>query len=241
MSFVESSENSCIRLGSLRIPIPAVFGAGLLIVVCVVIFAVGLFPGESSAFVVSSDTAEEEESADAEDGSTSESDTVDDTATQENQSISSEVMVHVAGAVVSPGVYAVSEGDRVQDAVEAAGGFASGAASDAVNLARTVQDGEQIFIPTEEQVESGDYASTLSSTDTSSSTGSNGQSTSSLININTASVDELDTLPGIGPVTAQAIVDERESNGAFTSIEDIQRVSGIGEKKFEKIKDSICV
>ena len=190
---------------------------------------------------MSSDATEEEENTDAEDASVSENNTTDDAATQENQTSSSEVVVHVAGAVASPGVYTVSEGARVQDAVDAAGGFASDAASDAVNLARTLQDGEQILIPTEEQVESGAYASTLSSTDASSSAGSDEQSTSSLININTASVEELDTLPGIGPVTAQAIVDERESNGAFTSIEDIQRVSGIGEKKFEKLKDSICV
>ena len=245
MPFVESSENSGIRLGSLRIPLPAVVGAGLLIIVCMVIVAVGLFPSESSAFIAPSDTAEEqqsdEESVDAEDTSASEGDTTDNAAVQESQSSPGEVMVHVAGAVASPGVYAVSEGARVQDAVDAAGGFASDAASDAVNLARTLQDGEQILIPTEEQVESGDYASTLSSTDTSSSTGTDGQSTSSLVNINTAGIEELDTLPGIGPVTAQAIVDERESNGAFTSTEDIQRVSGIGEKKFEKLKDLICV
>lgn len=241
MSFVESSESSCIRLGSLRIPLPAVLGAGLLVVVCIVVFAAGLFPGESAAFVVSSGATEEEENTEVEDTSASESDTTDDATAQESQSSSAEVVVHVAGAVASPGVYAVSEGARVQDAVEAAGGFASDAASDAVNLARTVQDGEQILIPTEEQVESGEYASSLSSTGTTSSTSSDGQSSSSLININTASVDELDTLPGIGPVTAQAIVDERESNGSFSSIEDIQRVSGIGEKKFEKIKDLICV
>ena len=68
-----------------------------------------------------------------------------------------------------------------------------------------------------------------------------GGATSGLVNINTASADELDALPGVGPATAQAIIDERESNGAFTSAEDIMRVSGIGEKKFAKLKSSICV
>lgn len=62
-----------------------------------------------------------------------------------------------------------------------------------------------------------------------------------LVNINTAGIEELDSLAGVGPATAQAIVDEREANGPFSSIEDIQRVSGIGEKKFEKLKESICV
>lgn len=141
--------------------------------------------------------------------------------------------VHVAGAVAAPGVYSVPEGSRVQDAVTAAGGFASDASSDAVNLARALVDGEQVFIPTAEQVQAGVVASPASS----------GQSSehASLVNINTADASALETLSGVGPATAAAIISDREENGPFASIEDIQRVSGIGEKKYEAIKDAICV
>ena len=124
----------------------------------------------------------------------------------------------------------------MQDAVNAAGGFLSDASPDAINLARVLQDGEQVIIPTLEQVESGTAASASVTGSTAAAAGAQ-----VVVNINTAGVEELDTLPGVGPATAQAIVDERESNGPFASIEDIQRVSGIGEKKFEKLKDSIRV
>lgn len=145
------------------------------------------------------------------------------------------VVVHVSGAVASPGVYEVNEGARVQDAVDAAGGFSADAAIDAVNLARILSDGEQVLIPTEDQVADGMVSRPTDA-------GSPGDSSASEpVNINTAGADELDSLPGVGPATAQAIIDEREANGPFESVEDIQRVSGIGEKKFEKLKDSIRV
>lgn len=124
----------------------------------------------------------------------------------------------------------------MQDAVNAAGGFLPDASPDAINLARVLQDGEQVVIPTLEQVESGTAASASVTGSTAAAAGAQ-----VVVNINTAGVEELDTLPGVGPATAQAIIDERESNGPFASIEDIQRVSGIGEKKFEKLRDSICV
>lgn len=149
------------------------------------------------------------------------------------------VAVYVSGAVENPGVYEVAEGSRVCDALEAAGGMRFDAAEGAVNLARKVSDGEQIVVPTQEQADAGMSASAA---DVAASPAAGASSASAgLVNINVAGVEELDTLAGIGPATAQAIVDEREANGPFSSIEDIQRVSGIGEKKFEKLKGSICV
>ncbi len=250
MPFTESSESAFVKLRSLRVPFPALLGAGLLALMCVIALAIGVFSGETPAFVAPSGSGEEQQ--DDEGSATEEelSESQDDDASvgegvsqsaQEVQNVPNDVVVHVAGAVVAPGIYSVPEGSRVQDAVDAAGGLASDAASDAINLARTLQDGEQVLIPTEEQVESGSYTTSVTDTGSASSGGVATEGGSTLVNINTAGVDELDTLPGVGPATAQAIVDERENNGPFTSIEDIQRVSGIGEKKFEKLKDSICV
>lgn len=143
------------------------------------------------------------------------------------------IVVYVSGAVVNPGVYEVAEGGRVNDAVVAAGGLAEDAASDAVNLARVVSDGEQVDIPTQQEAEAA--ASSAGVSEASFSGGTN------LVNINTADEAALDTLPGVGPSTAQAIIADREANGPFASIEDLQRVDGIGEKKFAKLKASICV
>lgn len=153
--------------------------------------------------------------------------------------VSATIAVYVSGAVESPGVYEIAEGSRVRDAIEAAGGMTFDAASGAVNLARKVSDGEQVAVPTQEQADSGLPVSKADASAASAAGVSSGSA--GLVNINTAGVEELDSLPGVGPATAQAIVDERKENGLFTSAEDIQRVSGIGEKKFEKLKGSICV
>lgn len=146
--------------------------------------------------------------------------------------------VYVSGAVVSPGVYAVPEGSRVCDVVALAGGLRDDAAQGAVNLARKVSDGEQIAVPTQDEAAAGPSSSAASS---SAGDAPNTAAAGGPVNINTASVEQLDTLPGVGPATAQAIVDERTANGPFASVEDIQRVAGIGEKKYEKLKESICV
>ena len=102
-----------------------------------------------------------------------------------------------------------------------------------------MSDGEQILILTVEEFEASPSSSSSSGSSDADASGSSGSG--GLVNINTAGLEALDSLPGVGPATAQAILDEREANGPFTSIEDIQRVSGIGEKKYEKLKGSICV
>ena len=220
-----------------RLPPAALAGAGVLAVACVAAIVVGLPIGESSAFILStesmSDSGEARQVPSASGGASEKEGGESDSDASGASAIV--VTVHVAGAVASPGVVSLAEGSRVEDAVDAAGGFAEGAASDAVNLARVLQDGEQVVIPTEDEVEGG---TALQSSAGASSAASD---TQTVVNINTAGLEELDTLPGVGEATAQAIIDERESAGPFESVEDIQRVSGIGEKKFEKLKDLICV
>ncbi len=138
------------------------------------------------------------------------------------------LLVHVCGAVKEPGVYEVSAGDRISDAVGAAGGFLEEAAEDALNLAQPVEDGMKIQIPTESEAE------ILSQTILS------GES-SGKVNLNTAGVGELTSLSGIGESRAQDILDYRNANGPFQSIEEIKQVPGIKDAVFEKIKDDITV
>jgi len=146
--------------------------------------------------------------------------------------------VYVDGAVVSPGVYRLKDGARVAQAIDAAGGLAPEADVTGLNRASKVVDGQKIHVPTvgEQQAsiaEAGVDGGASASSGVSGATG--------LVNINTASAAELQTLSGIGPSMAQSIIDERTKNGAFASVDDLMRVSGIGEKKLAKIKDSICV
>ncbi len=147
--------------------------------------------------------------------------------------------VHVDGAVASPGVYVV-EGElpRVNDAIVAAGGLAEGADTTGLNLAAAVADGDKVHVPLEGE---GQPTAPPEPAGSSQASAQGGTTSSGLVNINKASVEELDALPGVGQSTAQAIVDDRDANGAFASIEDLMRVSGIGEKKFEKLKGKICV
>ena len=144
--------------------------------------------------------------------------------------VKAQVYVYMTGAVANPGVYSLDEGLRVCDAVEAAGGLTEDADASTVNLARVLSDGEHIALPTKAEVE------------TALAQGSaGGAAASSLVNINTADASALETLSGVGSATAQAIISDREQNGPFSTIEDRMRVDGIGEKKFAKLKDSICV
>ena len=143
----------------------------------------------------------------------------------------SPLQVHVAGAVVNPGVYSLPLGSRVEDAVAAAGGTTAAADAQALNLAAFLQDGSRVYVPFIVTPEA----------DTSRSAPELAIPNSQLININTATTDELDKLPDIGPVTAQAIIDYRNQNGLFARIQDIDKVPGIGPATYEKIKDLITV
>ena len=152
------------------------------------------------------------------------------------------IAVHVIGAVPRPGLYKFPEGARVQDAIDAAGGMLAEGNADALNLAALLEDGQQLNIPYKSGSEPTASASTLdlptSATETPTTQNSDGVE---LVNINTASLEELDALPGIGPTTAQKIIDYRDQNGPFAAIEDIMNVSGIGPVTFQDIQNLITV
>jgi len=143
------------------------------------------------------------------------------------------LVVQISGAVPRPGVYALAQGSRVQDAISAAGGFLADAEKTGINLARALEDGEQLDVPYVEGASPVILDVPTAATEAPSS--------AELININFASQAELETLPGIGPTTAKKIIDYRQQNGPFVSIEDIINVSGIGPGTYEKIKDLITV
>lgn len=156
------------------------------------------------------------------------------------------IVVHVCGAVASPGVYELDEGSRIIDAVNRADGLLLTAASDYVNLAAVISDGEKIWIPTAKEVseleQNPNAFSGITATagnafvKEASQTGDSGK-----VNINTADKELLCTLPGIGNTRAESIIAYRESHGAFSCIEDIMKVSGIKENSFQKIKEYIVI
>lgn len=175
---------------------------------------------------------------DAEGDGTSSSDAnglLDEEATAEAKDA---IVVDVAGAVASPGVVELKDGARVADALGAAGGLAEDADLTSVNRAARLTDGQRVYVP-----RVGEQVAPVEGDGSAGAAGEGTQSTATgqAVNINTAGLAELDALPGVGPATAQAIIDDREANGPFTAPEDLMRVSGIGEKKFEKLKSSICV
>jgi len=141
----------------------------------------------------------------------------------------STILVYVSGAVKNPDVYSLPPNSIVKDAMNAAGGPTDDTDLDQINLAAPLSDGMQVHFPRK-----GEPAAP-------SGPPSSGAPAGAPININTATLEELDTLSGIGPVIAQAIIDYRQANGPFTSIEQIKDVRGIGDALFEKIKDRITV
>jgi len=155
------------------------------------------------------------------------------------------IMVHVVGAVRQPGLYTLPLDSRVQNAIEAAGGFTNSANPHDLNLAAKLQDGEQLIIPwmaaTPDFSDYANHATEPAQSSFPQRTMPTLPIAAELININTASQEELETLPGIGPVTAQKIIAFRETYGPFASIESIQEVNGIGPVKFAGIKDMITV
>ncbi|MGO5673946.1 competence protein ComEA [Bacillus subtilis] len=143
------------------------------------------------------------------------------------------IVIDIKGAVQHPGVYEMRTGDRVSQAIEKAGGTSEQADEAQVNLAEILQDGTVVYIPKKGEgtaVQQGGGGSVQSD-------GGKG----ALVNINTATLEELQGISGVGPSKAEAIIAYREENGRFQTIEDITKVSGIGEKSFEKIKSSITV
>lgn len=261
MSFQKSSNSwrAKAHLGGVKLPV--LVGVTALAILVIAAAAAALVGAASSDGLTI--LAAEEESGDEEElaeGSEESGDSDEDEAAGSGDDSGADaeaeeepetVVVYVCGAVVSPGVFELEEGARIQDAILAAGGFSDDAATESLNLASLVEDGEQIDVPTLEELEEAEAAgieltttttgSSASDSSDSSSDDSSSSSSTGLININTATAEELEELPGIGEVTAANIVADREENGPFSSIEDITRVSGIGDAKYAAIADLICV
>ena len=152
--------------------------------------------------------------------------------------------VDIKGAVANPGVYSIESNKRVIDAIKMAGGLLDNSDTTNINLSKYVTDEMVIVIYTKEELEqinnSIDYSFNDAYQDYNNSKNKSSDN-NNLININSASLEELKTLPGIGDTKAKSIIDYRESNGKFNSIEDIQNVKGIGSSLYEKIKNNITV
>ncbi len=174
--------------------------------------------------------------------STKEEDTILDTTSSKDISSSKEpehileqryITVDISGEVINPGVYTLEEGSRLFDLIAMAGGLSEKGDIDAINRASTISDGMKIYIPSIEDdwpVHEG-----------SGSSFNNNTSSKKVISINNGSMEDLQSIPGIGPVTAERIIKYREIKGNFNSIEEIKNVSGIGDKTFEQIKDYISI
>ena len=139
------------------------------------------------------------------------------------------LVVDVAGAVRRPGLYRLSQGARIADAVARAGGATAKAALDSVNLAAPLADGEQVVVPS--RLPGGAVAPTPPGASPAATTGP--------VSLSTATAEQLDALPGIGPVTAQKIVDYRTQHGAFHSVDELDAVSGIGPAKLDQLRDLV--
>jgi len=139
-----------------------------------------------------------------------------------------ELVVHVVGAVLQPGLYRLPEGSRIDDAIAEAGGARPKAALELVNLAAPLADGQQVVVPLRGSVEAAAGGGAAP-----------GALPGGKVRLNTATLEQLDALPGIGPVTAQQILDYRTANGAFRSVDDLDEVPGIGPSRVEQLRDLV--
>jgi competence protein ComEA len=146
---------------------------------------------------------------------------------RERTAVRVQLLVHVVGAVRQPGLYKLREGSRVADAVERAGGATPKADLALVNLAAPVADGTQVVVPARAPPAAGGG-------------GGSTRAPAGPVHLNTATVEELDALPGVGPVTAQKIVDFRQANGAFASVDELDAVPGIGPARLEELRKLVA-
>lgn len=189
---------------------------------------------------------------------------VDESLQEEEGIEDTEIIVDVKGAVVAPGVYKINKDSRINDAIELAGGLKSNASTKYLNLSKKITDEMVIYVYTTTQIKNMSVTSVVKeecscptediskcagssvisvgeTSDNTNSTNSNSDSTSNKISINKGSKEELMTLSGIGESKAEAIIEYRNANNGFKSLEDIMNVSGIGESAYNKIKDNITL
>lgn len=148
------------------------------------------------------------------------------------EEVEEKVIVHIAGCIKNQGIVILDQGQRIIDAIEKAGGATEEADLNKINLAYELQDGEKIYIPSKNDEDENNYITSTYSVEEKGNT---------IININKASIEQLQTLNGIGESMARKIIKYREENGKFEKIEDIKNVPGIGDSKFNNIKDNITV
>lgn len=211
-----------------------VVGVGLILCVVLVLTGQALWQSFSGSHITFEQT--ETPSPEEQVNNAAGSETADGVSVSEAQTPTM-IYVHVSGAVCNPGLYEIESGARIYDAIQAAGGMTKEAAENSVNLAQIIEDGSHITVLTKEEQQS----ATSGSKESSGAASSSKSNTQSLVNINTATVEELTTLKGVGEATAEKIIADREQKGAFKSKEDLKRVSGIGDKKYESLKDYITV
>lgn len=226
MSFQESALSLRARLHLGKVHPALLVGVIVVAVAVLVCIGIGYVQATSTGQLSINHASEQHEASDDGSAETASEDAEDQAAAEPPL-----ICVHVSGAVASPGVCYLPEGSRAADAVEAAGGFAEGAAEDSLNLARILADGEQLIVARTDEL-----AATNPSPGAAAPAPANAK-----ININTATSEELQELDGVGEATAEKIIKEREENGPFATVEDIMRVPGIGEKKFEAMRDNITV
>lgn len=152
--------------------------------------------------------------------------------------VAERVVVHVAGGVRVPGVYAFEAAPRVNDAIERAGGATADADLDALNLAQALADGQRVYVPTIGEVEP---ATVLAPQPVVPAAEGATEAAAGPIDVNRATAVELEQLPGVGPATAAAIIDDRDRNGPFATVDDLDRVPGIGPAKLAALRDLVTV
>ncbi len=224
------------------------FGA-LLLYGMSAVFLSGCGKEESAFFLEESSTAESKQNSLTNEQTIEYSETKEEAESDRKEADLSETaekvkspavcFVHICGAVNNPGVYELSEGSRIFEAVELAGGLTEEACTEYLNQAQKITDGMKLYVPTREQAENNEAWSPAEASFEADVFAK--EETGGLVNINTADKAQLMTLPGIGESRAESILAYRKESGGFQRIEDIMQVSGIKEGAFQKLRDKICV
>lgn len=156
-----------------------------------------------------------------------------DTTSEEIAPMQKNIKIHISGQTNYNGILELTEGSRIDDAIKKAGGLTQNADINKINLAYELSDGQKLYIPRKDEEENKEYVTEKS--------GLENEEKDEKININKATQTELETLPGVGPSLAMKIIKYRKENGKFTNIEELKNVSGVGENKYEQIKELIKI
>jgi len=192
--------------------------------------------GDNAGYKIEEAAESKETGRQASDGSNNYSNSINNESSCSRQEAEGAIKAYICGEVKNSGVYELDEGSRIVDLIDMAGGKGENACLDIVNLALVLVDGQRIYIPSWDEVEAGN---TLFFNGNYS--GEYNASGNLKVDINTAGLRELESLPGIGPVIAANIIDYRENNGLFKKKEELKKVTGIGEKKYERIVGFISI